>query len=58
MWRKAIESIPFIWILVLCLIAPAPLDAQVAGATLTGTITDGQGGVVPGATVSMPGNTR
>ena len=53
MWRKAIESIPFIWILVLCLIAPAPLDAQVAGATLSGTITDGQGGVVPGATVSV-----
>src|SRR5437870_1729702 len=53
MWRKAIESIPFIWILVLCLIAPAPLDAQVAGATLSGTITDGQGGVVPGAAVSV-----
>src|SRR5438093_7979415 len=53
MWRKAIESIPFIWILVLCLVAPVPLDAQVAGATRSGTITDGQGGVVPGATVSV-----
>src|SRR5213594_3160820 len=53
MCRKAIESVPFIWILVLCLVAPVSLEAQVAGATLYGTITDGQGGVVPGVTVSV-----
>src|SRR5438093_6637085 len=53
MCRKAIESSPFIWILVLCLLTSVPLDAQVAGATLSGTITDGQGGVVPGVTVSV-----
>src|SRR5438552_15288359 len=53
MCRKAIEFVPFMWILVFCLIAPVPLHAQVAGATLAGTITDGQGGVVPGAAVSI-----
>src|SRR5881396_2053762 len=53
MCRKAIESVPFMWILVLCLIAPVPLHAQVAGATLSGTIADGQGGLVPGAAVSI-----
>src|SRR5256712_5411117 len=53
MWRKAIESSPFIWILVLCLLTSVPLDAQVAGATLSGTIADGQGGLVPGAAVSI-----
>jgi hypothetical protein len=53
MWRKAIESASFIWTLVLCLVAAVPVNAQVAGATLSGTITDGQGGVVPGVTVSV-----
>src|SRR5213593_5094955 len=52
MRRKAIEFVSFIWILALCLLASVPSHAQVAGATLSGTIADGQGGVVPGATVS------
>ena len=39
-----------IW--VIGLLCSAPLYAQVAGATLTGTITDAQGGAVANAKVS------
>lgn len=42
----------FVFLLASCFIFSHPLHAQVAGATLTGTITDAQGGAVVGAKVS------
>jgi hypothetical protein len=46
----ATKILVLIW--VIGLLGSAPLHAQVAGATLTGTITDAQGGAVAGAKVS------
>src|SRR6266481_3654608 len=42
----------FTWILGVCLVLAAPMRAQVAGATISGTITDPQGGAVVGARIS------
>ena len=39
--------------LVLCLIISVPVQAQVAGATLTGTVTDQSGAVIPRAVISL-----
>src|SRR6266849_6767492 len=49
---KTIKLALFVWILALGLGVSVPLRAQVAGATLSGTITDPQGGAIPNAKVS------
>ena len=49
---KAITFVLFASVLALCLAISFPLRAQVAGATLTGAITDAQGGVIANARVS------
>src|SRR6266852_9765007 len=43
----------FAWILGFCLMVSLPLHAQVAGATLSGTVMDQSGGVVPQAAISI-----
>jgi Carboxypeptidase regulatory-like domain len=49
---KASRFLPFIVVLCLCLVFSMPLRAQVAGATLSGTITDPQAAAVVGAKVA------
>src|SRR6266436_2307919 len=41
------------WILGFCLMVSLPVRAQVVGATLSGTVTDQSGGVVPQAAISI-----
>ena len=41
------------WILGLCLMVSLPLHAQVAGATLSGTVMDQSGGVVPQVAITV-----
>jgi hypothetical protein len=50
---KTTKWVLFAWILVFCLAVAHPIRAQVSGATLTGAITDAQGGAVAGAKISV-----
>jgi hypothetical protein len=49
---RAIRFVLFASVLGLCLVNALPLRAQVAGGTLSGTITDAQGAAVPNAKVT------
>jgi Carboxypeptidase regulatory-like domain/TonB-dependent Receptor Plug Domain len=51
--RRVLRALPFAWILLVCLMISRPLNAQVAGATLSGVITDAQAGAVVNAKVSV-----
>jgi len=50
---KTITFVSFVWVLGLSLLITRPLRAQVAGATLTGTIADSMGAAIPNATVTV-----
>jgi hypothetical protein len=50
--QKTSKLALFVWILALGLCAARSSHAQVAGATLSGTITDQQGGAIPNVMVS------
>jgi hypothetical protein len=51
--RKTASFAVFTWILGLCLMVSLPLHAQVAGATLSGTVMDQSGGVVPQVAITL-----
>jgi hypothetical protein len=50
---KTASFVLFAWILGFCLMVSLPLRAQVAGATLSGTVSDQSGGVLPQAAISI-----
>ncbi len=50
---KTASLVLFVWIFGFCLMVSLPLHAQVAGATLSGTVMDQSGGVVPQAAISI-----
>ena len=52
--KKSYVTMTLVLIWVIGLLFSVPLHAQVAGATLTGTITDAQGGAVANAKVAQP----
>jgi hypothetical protein len=43
---------------VLCLVGPAPVHAQTTSASVSGSVLDSQGGVLPGATVTLTSRTQ
>src|SRR6266849_4359585 len=49
---KALRFLPFFLVVCLCFAVSLPMRAQVAGGTLSGTITDAQGAAVVGAKIS------
>src|ERR1700732_5237871 len=49
---RTVESMLFASILCLAVVISVPLRAQVTGATLSGTISDAQGGAIPNANIS------
>jgi len=51
--RKTVSFAVFTWILGFCLMVSLPLHAQVAGATLSGTVMDQSGGVVPQVAITV-----
>ncbi|MBP7570607.1 MAG: carboxypeptidase regulatory-like domain-containing protein, partial [Acidobacteria bacterium] len=48
----------FAFTLALCLAGTAALQAQTTNASVAGTVKDDQGGVLPGATVTLVSNTQ
>src|SRR5712671_4711372 len=53
MESKIMRFVVMVWVLGLCLFISLPSRAQVAGGTLSGTITDPSGSVVPNAEVAI-----
>ena len=49
---KTASFVLFACILGFCLVVSHPLSAQVVGATLSGTVTDASGGVIPNAQIT------
>jgi hypothetical protein len=51
--RKVLSALPLAWLFLFSFLIARPLGAQVSGATLSGNITDAQGGAVVSAKVSV-----
>jgi hypothetical protein len=55
---KTVKCMLFAWILCLGVVISVPPRAQVTGATLSGTISDAQGGAIPNANISAKNISR